>query len=317
VSDSNPAKNLDWNDFRALVEQVEDYAMFVLDLEGHVASWNRGAQKIKQYAAHEIIGQHFSKFYPEEDVARGKPQRELELALATGHVEDEGWRLRADGSRFWAFVSITVLRDVDGAPRGFGKVTRDLTERHKAQEELRRSEERFRLLVEGVADYAIYMLDPQGVVATWNSGAQKIKGYKASEIIGRNFSTFFSKEDREAGRPQTELGIAASEGRFDEEGWRIRADGSHFWASVVVTALRDRSGQLLGFSKITRDLTARKLAEETALQLQEQHVARAVAEASESQAQRERERFRMLSRQLEGIRKVCSTASPCKIGEAS
>jgi PAS domain S-box-containing protein len=269
-----------WNDLRALVEQVEDYAMFVLDLEGHVASWNRGAQKIKGYAAHEIIGQHFSKFYLPEEIASQKPQQKLAEALATGHVEDEGWRVRADGSRFWAFVSITLLRDAYGAPKGFGKVTRDLTERRNAQEQLRGSEERFRLLVEGVTDYAIYMLDPHGVVATWNSGAQKIKGYSSEQIIGREFSLFFTPEDRAAGRPQKELAIARNEGRFEEEGWRVRADGSRFWASVVVTALRARSGELVGFTKVTRDLTAKKEAEDTA---------------------RQRERFQLLSQQLDVI----------------
>ena len=269
-----------WNDFRALVEQIEDYAMFVLDLDGRVMSWNRGAQKIKGYAAHEIIGKHFSKFYPEQDLASGKPQRELEQALQSGHVEDEGWRIRADGSRFWAFVSITLLRDASGAPRGFGKVTRDLTERRNAQEALRGSEERFRSLVEGVVDYAIYMLDANGCVATWNTGAEKIKGYSSHDIIGRDFSLFFTPEDRAAGRPQRELAIAKNEGRFEEEGWRVRADGSRFWASIVVRALRDRTGELLGFTKVTRDLTARRLAEDTA---------------------RERERFRVLSEQLEVI----------------
>jgi PAS domain S-box-containing protein len=272
--------NFAWNDLRALVEQVEDYAIFVLDLEGHVASWNRGAQKIKGYTSQEIIGQHFSKFYPPEDLARRKPQRELEEALATGHVEDEGWRVRADGTRFWAFVSITLLRDAQGAPKGFGKVTRDLTEPRRAQEELRRSEERFRLLVEGVTEYAIYMLDPRGVVVTWNSGAQKINGYTSEQIIGREFSLFFTPEDRAAGRPQKELEIAREHGRFEEEGWRVRADGSRFWASVVVTALHDRAGEPVGFTKITRDLTARKLAEDTA---------------------RQREHFRGLSQQLDVI----------------
>ena len=238
--------------------------MFVLDLGGHVLTWNRGAQRIKGYAAEQIIGQHFSIFYPAEDLAAQKPQRELEIALAQGHVEDEGWRLRRDGGRFWAFVSITLLRDDSGQPRGFAKVTRDLTERREAQEELRLSEERFRRLVDGVSDYAIYMLDPSGVVTTWNSGAQKIKGYKASEIIGRNFSLFFTPEDREAGRPQLELGIAAREGRYEEEGWRLRADGSTFWANVILTPLHDPAGNLLGFSKVTRDLTARRIAEETA-----------------------------------------------------
>jgi PAS domain S-box-containing protein len=295
------SRNLDWNDLQALVEQVEDYGMFVLDLSGRVASWNRGAQKIKGYRPSEIIGQHFSKFYPPEDIAARKPELELEQVLATGHVEDEGWRVRADGTMFWAFVSITLLRDAAGNAKGFAKVTRDLTDRRNVQEQLRRSEERFRLLIEGVSDYAIYMLDPSGVITTWNSGAQKIKGYEASSVIGKHFSLFFTPEDLAAGRPGAELNVAATEGRFAEEGWRVRADGSTFWASVVVTALRDGTGDLLGFSKITRDLSERKLAEDTERQLREQHTARAIAEAAELRATQERERFRLLSRQLDLI----------------
>jgi PAS domain S-box-containing protein len=288
-------------DYPALVEQVQDYAMFVLDLGGQVATWNRGAQNIKQYAADEIIGKHLSIFYPAEEVASRKPERALELALSTGHVHEEGWRIRRDGSRFWAFASITLLRDEQGQAKGFAMVTRDLTERRQAEEALRLSEERFRMLVDGVADYAIYMLDPHGVVATWNAGAEKIKGYRAAEVIGREFSLFFSEEDRLAGRPQRELEQAASTGRFEEEGWRLRADGSRFWAHVVLTALRDTSGTLRGFSKITRDLTARRQAEETARELERQNNARMIAEAAESRVRQERERFRTLSRELDGI----------------
>jgi len=298
-----PAASSDfsWSEYQALIEQVEDYAMFVLDLSGHVTTWNRGAEKIKCYTAKEIIGRHFSIFYPAEDVAAGKPQRELDTALREGRVEDEGWRIRRDGSRFWAFVTITLLRDARGTPRAFAKVTRDLTERRQAQEELRQSEERFRLLVDGVADYAIYMLDPKGIVTTWNSGAQKIKGYTGSQILGRDFSVFFTPEDRAAGRPQRELAIAATEGRFEEEAIRVRADGKHFWANVVLTPLHDAAGNLFGFAKITRDLSQQKRAEETARELERQRTARLVAEAGEARAEQERERFRTLSSQLDAV----------------
>ena len=295
------SSELSWSEYRALVEQVEDYAMFLLDLSGHVMTWNRGAQKIKFYEAHEIIGRHFSTFYTAEDLATRKPERELDIARREGRVEDEGWRIRRDGSRFWAFTTITLLRDQSGTPRAFAKVTRDLTERRNAEETLRRSEERFRLLVDGVADYAVYMLDPHGIVTTWNSGAQKIKGYSASDIIGRDFSIFFTPEDRAAGRPAQELAVAAREGRFEEEGFRVRSDGARFWANVIVTPLRDAAGNLLGFAKITRDLSTRKQAEETARELERQRTARLVAEAGEARAQYERERFRSLSHQLDVI----------------
>ncbi|MBD5656895.1 MAG: PAS domain S-box protein, partial [Candidatus Eremiobacteraeota bacterium] len=171
---------------------VVDYAILTLDARGNVASWNAGAQRFKGYRAEEIIGRHFSIFYPPEDVAAGKPERELELAAAEGHLEDEGWRVRRDGSRFWANVVITSLHGPDGRLRGFCKVTRDLTQRRAAESALRQSEERFRMMVNAVEDYAILMLDLEGYVATWNTGAQRIKGYRAEEIVGRHFSVFYT-----------------------------------------------------------------------------------------------------------------------------
>ena len=244
--------------FRLLVEGVTDYAIFMLDPQGHVLTWNSGAKRIKGYQPHEIIGQHFSKFYPPEALQRRLPERELQLAATEGRFEDEGWRLRKDGTRFWANVVITGLRDDSGALLGFAKVTRDLTQRWEHEEALRRSEERFRLLVEGVDDYAIFMLDPNGYVMTWNSGAQRIKGYSADEIIGQHFSKFYPSDALEGGWPEHELQVATETGRFVEDGWRIRKDGTRFWANVTITALRDGGGQLHGFAKLTRDLSERR-----------------------------------------------------------
>jgi PAS domain S-box-containing protein len=220
--------------YRLLVETVRDYAIFALDPEGRIVTWNNGAQRIKGYAASEIIGRHFSVFYPPEDVAADKPGWELREATAVGQVEDEGWRVRKDGTRFWANVLITALRDEDGTLVGFAKVTRDLTERRAAEERLRRSEERFRLLVSSVRDYGIFMLDPDGYVASWNEGADRINGYEAEEIIGRHVSVFYPPEDVAAGRPGIELRTALETGRFEEEAWRVRKDGSRFWANIVV-----------------------------------------------------------------------------------
>jgi PAS domain S-box-containing protein len=246
--------------FRLLVESVRDYAIFMLDPEGHVLTWNAGAERIKGYRAGEIIGRHFSKFYPAE-ASKDFPAYELRVAAKEGRFEDEGWRVRKDGTRFWANVVITALRDADGELVGFAKVTRDLTERREHEERLRQSEERFRLLVEGVPDYAIFSLDVNGNVATWNAGAQRIKGYKAEEIIGQHFRKFYPPEAIESGWPDHELRVATAEGRFIDEGWRVRKDGSRFWASVTITALRDDSGRLRGFAKLTRDLTERKRTE--------------------------------------------------------
>ena len=245
-----------------LIESVTDYAIFLLDPDGHVASWNAGARRLKGYRAEEIIGTHYSRFYPDEDVRGGKPERQLARAAADGRVEDEGWRIRKDGVAFWANVVITALRDETGKLLGFGKVTRDLTERRAAERSLTLSEERLRLMVENVVDYAIFMLDPTGHVATWNAGARRLKGYASGEIIGSHFSRFYPQADIEAGKPDAELREAVAVGRVEDEGWRVRKDGSRFWANVVITALRDDDGRLRGFAKVTRDLTERRRAEE-------------------------------------------------------
>ncbi len=245
-------------DFRLMVDAVADYAIFLLDPGGVIRSWNTGARKIKGYEAHEVIGCHFSLFYPPEQLERGWPDHELRVARETGRFEDEGWRVRKDGTRFWANVIITRLIDADGAFRGFSKITRDLTERRREEEQLRMSEERFRLLVEGVKDYAIFMLDTTGHVVSWNAGARRFKGYEAHEIIGRHFSTFYPSEVQATGWPDEELRIARRDGRFQDEGWRVRKDGSRFWAGVVITALHDSTGTLRGFAKLTRDLTEQR-----------------------------------------------------------
>ena len=246
-----------------LVEAVTDYAIYMLDTAGIVSSWNPGARRFKGYDESEIIGQHFSRFYTEEDRKTELPRRALETAEREGKFESEGWRVRKDGSRFWAYVIIDPIRDSDGKLVGFAKVTRDLTERRAAEAELRRSQEQFRLLVQGVTDYAIYLLGLEGTVASWNAGAERIKGYKPDEIIGRHFSVFYTEEDRMAGLPAVALETARREGRFEREGLRIRKDGTKFWANVVIDAIRDGEGALIGFAKITRDITERKRAEET------------------------------------------------------
>ncbi|TSC32342.1 PAS domain-containing sensor histidine kinase [Corallococcus sp. Z5C101001] len=243
---------------RLFIDSVKDYAILTLDPGGYIVTWNTGAERIKGYRAEEILGQHFSCFHPPDDVARGKPQQELETVLREGRFEEEGWRLRKDGDRFWANVVITPMRDPQGLLVGFAKVTRDFTERKLAQEQLQQSEERFRLLVSHIQDYAIYMLDPEGRVTTWNAGAERFKQYRAEEILGQHFSRFFPPEDVARGKPWKALQIAANEGHFEEEAWRIRKDGTRFWANVVITAMRDAQDRLMGFAKVTRDFTERK-----------------------------------------------------------
>jgi PAS domain S-box-containing protein len=244
--------------YRILVDHIQDYAVLMLDPDGYVISWNEGAERIQGYTADEIVGSHFSCFYPAEAIARDLPRKELAQAAAAGHFEDEGWRLRKDGSPFWANVVITRMLGGDGQLMGFSTITRDRTERQQQESLLKKSEERFRLLIAGVKDYAIFMLNPQGIVETWNAGAAYIKGYSADEIIGCHFSVFYPPDAIKRGLPETELRGAMMQGRFEDEGWRIRKDGSRFWANVIITAVRNASGHLIGFSKITRDLTERR-----------------------------------------------------------
>jgi PAS domain S-box-containing protein len=244
--------------YRLLVEAVTDYAIFMLDADGIVTSWNPGAQRFKGYLPAEIIGKHFSTFYIEEDRRVGVPERALEKAATEGRFESEGWRIRKDGTQFWAHVVIDPIRTPSGNVVGYAKITRDLSEHRLAEQALRRSEEQFKLLVQGVSDYSIYMLDPDGRVTNWNLGAQRITGYHPDEIIGEHFSQFYTDEDREQGAPQSALETAARVGRFEKEGWRVRKDGTQFFAHVIIDAIRDDSGKLIGFAKITRDITEQK-----------------------------------------------------------
>ncbi|WP_429302281.1 PAS domain S-box protein [Paraburkholderia sp. GAS199] len=249
-------------DYESLVQSIGDYAIFLLNATGHIVSWNVGAQKLNGYAPHEIIGQHFSRFYTDEAVARAWPAYELQQASLTGRFEDEGWRVRKDGSTYWSNVVITSIRNQAGILTGFAKITRDLTAERAYVEALRQSEERFRLLVDCVKDYAIFMLDPDGYIVSWNAGAARIKGYTRDEIIGQHFSRFYVPEEAAAGKPARELAIARQLGHVEDEGWRVRKDGKTFWANVVITAVHDESNRLRGFAKVTRDLSERRQREE-------------------------------------------------------
>ena len=254
--------NLSTNDpFRLLIQSIVDYAIYMLDPKGYVTSWNAGAERIKGFQAEEIVGKHFSTFYTKEDQKAGLPQKVLDTAREHGKFEGEGWRVRKDGTRFWASVVVDRINDEKGKLIGFAKITRDMTDKRAAQQALIESERRFRILIQGVTDYAIFMLDPEGRVTNWNAGAQRIKGYAPDEIIGEHFSRFYTPEDLDAGIPQRALDTAREQGRWEAEGWRVRKDGTRFWASVVLDAIRDEDGKLIGFAKITRDMTEKREAQ--------------------------------------------------------
>jgi PAS domain S-box-containing protein len=251
---------------KLLLQSIVDYAIFMLDPGGIVTSWNVGAQRIKGFTADDIVGRHFSTFYTEEDRAAGVPDTVLETARSVGRFEGEGWRVRKDGSQFWASVVIDRITNDKGELLGFAKITRDMTDKREAQLALLDAERRFRILVQGVTDYAIFMLDPEGRVTNWNAGAQRIKGYAPEEIIGEHFSRFYTPEDLAAGTPQKAIEASRETGRYEAEGWRVRKDGTRFWASVVLDAIHDDDGELIGFAKITRDMTEKR---EARLKLEE------------------------------------------------
>lgn len=265
--------------FDLLIDAVVDYAIYMLDPQGFVLSWNTGAERLKGYRRDEIIGEHFSRFYTRQDRESDLPARALETARREGRFAAEGWRVRKDGSRFWASVVIDAIKDKLGKLIGFAKITRDFTERQEAQAAVLASERRYRQLVESVIDYAIFQLDVEGNIATWNKGAERAKGYSPDEAIGRHFSMFYTEEDRAAGVPQRALATAAAEGRFETEGWRIRKDGSKFWAMVVIDPIYGEDGKLTGFAKVTRDITERQETQRALRTAQEQLMASQKMEA--------------------------------------
>ncbi len=244
-----------------ILANVRDHAIFALDLDRRVVEWNAGAEEILGYRADEIVGQSGDAVFTPEDRAAGVPQQEQDEATANDRAEDERWHLRKSGERFFGSGVMSALRDDAGTLLGFVKVMRDFTERRRQQEALARSESRYRLLVESLKDYAIFTLDPAGHVTSWTAAAERILGYPADEAIGKSLAMFFTPEDRDRGTPARELEIATTRGRAEAEGWRVRRDGTRFWGEETATAMYDDAGRLWGISKVTRGITARRLAE--------------------------------------------------------
>ena len=245
-----------------LVQAITDYAIYMLDTQGRVATWNPGAERFKGYKAEEILGRNFSEFFTDEDRASGRPERALQIAAEEGRYEAEGWRVRKDGSRFWANAVLDAIYGPSGELVGFAKITRDITAKREQEQALFESEQRFRMLVQGVRDYAIYMLDTEGHVTNWNAGAEAIKGYSAREIVGQHFCRFYTPEDQERAEPKRALETALREGKYEREAWRVRKDGSLFFAHVVLDPIFDERGRHIGFAKVTRDITEKVRAQE-------------------------------------------------------
>jgi PAS domain S-box-containing protein len=264
--------------FERLVGAIADYAIYLLDPDGSVISWNKGAEIMSGYPADEGVGRHFSDLFTAEDRAAGLPEKALSLARETGHYQSDGWRVRKDGGRVRCNTVLQTVLGDRGELLGFGTITRDTPERIEAQKLLRQSERRVRMLV----DYALYMMSPAGIVTDWNLGSERLSGYPAEEIVGQHFSVFYTKADRAAGRPEQALAVVIASGRFESEGWRVRKDGTLFWANWVIDAVHDATGAVIGLAKITRDVTERR---EAQLALQEVQAQRAHAQKMEALGQ--------------------------------
>jgi PAS domain S-box-containing protein len=253
-----------------------NFSSIATDEKGVIQLFNVGAERMLGYVAAEVVDQITPADIsdPQEVIARAAAlSLELGTTITPGFnalafkasrgIEDiyELTYIRKDGSRFPAIVSVTALRDNQAAIIGYLLIGTDNSARKHIEEKLRWTEESFRLMVESVSDYAIVMLDPDGHVVSWNTGAERIKGFLAEEIVGQHFARFYPREDVIGGKPGRDLDLAAASGRYEDEGWRLRKDGSRFWANVVFTAIRDQVGNLRGFAKLTRDLTERNKVE--------------------------------------------------------
>ncbi|WP_284351419.1 PAS domain-containing sensor histidine kinase [Roseisolibacter agri] len=292
--------------YRLIVDGARDYAILTTDTEGRIATWSPGAEAVYGWTAREAVGQDSAMTFVPEDRAVGVPRLELEIARRDGMAPDVRWHQRRDGARVFIEGTTRALRDGEGALRGFLKVGQDVTQRRALDEALRASEARYRTLVENVRDYAIFLLDPAGIITEWTAGAERVKGYTAREVVGRHLALFYPPEDVAAGEVERELAEAAATGRAEREAWRVRKGGERFWVNEIATAIRDADGQLAGFTKISRDLTERRLAAEAAEQRRlaaaRDELRRALAAAEEAERRRlARELHDQLGQHLTGF----------------
>ncbi len=259
--------------YRLIFESAQDFAILTTDPRGHVTSWNPGAEKLFRYSARQMTGMSIERVFAPADRRRAVHRREMAHALQNGRAEDSRWLLRRDGTAFWADGLLMPLRNDAAKLIGFLKIVRDSTPKKIVEE----CNERFRHLVEHITDYAVFMLDEDGIVTTWNKGAERTKGYKANEIVGRHISVFYTSEDCRAKLPQRELTAARRKGQFQTEGWRLRKNRSRFWANEIITPIKNHDGAVIGFTTISRDLTEQREAED-ALRMMNESLERRVRE---------------------------------------
>lgn len=240
-------------DYQLMVESITDSEVIMVGPDGSILTWSDSATRQKGYHGPEVIGRNISIFSTREDLAAGTVQRELALATQSGRFEGEGWRTRKDGSRFWAEVVLQAMRTPDGELAGLLSITRDLTEQQARDQRLAVAA----LMLDSITDYEVILLGVDGTIRSWNRAAERLKGYTADEVLGRNVSIFYQDDDVATGLADRELREALESGRVEVEGWRIRKDRTRFWANVVISPVRDGDAQHVGFVKVTRDLTER------------------------------------------------------------
>jgi len=246
----------------ALVESVSDYAINLLDPNGRILTWNAGSQRVHGLSASEALGRHFSILFPQEEMEQGEPEWLLKETARLGRCRTEGWRLGAGGKKIWAEIDMTAIHDGAGKLAGFTRVLHDATDHKLSEESLRKLNfelEQYRVILENIDEHAIYTLDADGHVSGWGTGAQRLLGYAAEDVLGQHYAIFAMEEDRLAGQPQRELTEAAVTGRCLTDSWRLRRDGSIVWSSGVISAVRDEAGELVGFVRVARDRTEEKM----------------------------------------------------------
>src|SRR5579885_3583537 len=284
--------------FKRLFESSPD-SIVVTDRDGCIREANPQTERLFGYSRDELIGNPVEMLIPERFRNMHVHHRgdyDAEPRVRPMGIGLDLFGRKKDGSEFPVDIMLSPVWT--NGEHVVLAIVRDITIRKNSEKALRQSEERFRQLVDGARDYAIFMLDTEGRVTSWNPGAECIKGYRAEEILGQHFSRFYTQEDIDHRKPWRALEEAKEKGRYEDEGWRLRKDGSRFWANVVITALRDESGQLRGFLKITRDLTDRKRAEENARRLAEEEARRSAAEDSAREAQQAQQEERRHREQL-------------------